>query len=221
MTEILQPDDSCPADAWIEPVSVKHKIDHNDIERMTAAFLAGGGRVEVFEPGCRAVDSHFNNRLVRTGDVNPYLLPDQRAHRDRIHQGDSDLVAHIAVQLPTQPRKDTLLAELQCGDWKLQRLLRMYFRDDREADYLRSGKDRIVRNRQGQTNVSTERRIELNHQLRQYDHDDIARRIREHSHLCAAQIARVLAVDENLVRRVIAEYGIQVRRYRTKSQEAA
>lgn len=145
MTEIFKPDDSCPADAWIEPVSVKHKIDHSDIERMTAAFLAGGGRVEVFEPGCRAVDSHFNNRLVRTGDVNPYLLPDQRAHRDRIHQGDSDLVAHIAVQLPTRPRKDTLLHELQCSDYKLQRLLRMYFRDDEGADYLRSGGNKITR----------------------------------------------------------------------------
>lgn len=183
MTEILQPEDSCPADAWIEPVSVKHKIDHSDIERMTAAFLAGGSTITEVESGLRMDpprrpkddrhDAETYAALVAHGDVNPYLLPEQKAKLDKIHAGDSDLVAHIAVRLPTKPDRKALLSELQCTDCKLQRLLRMYFREDTAADYLRKKHRPLIpteprpAKRRGAKPMSQERRKEIADQLRQ------------------------------------------------------
>lgn len=187
-----------PADAWVNPVAVPHKITHEDLERMTAAFLAGGRVVETIEIGRTSVDSQFNNRLVKTGDINPYLSDDKRERQKRMFAGDSDLVAHIAVALPAQPDRTTLLAELQCSDDKLQRLLRMYFRDDPQADYLRYGCPRTFRK-----------------------YNDLAKQIRKYPNLCAAEIAREIGVDVEVLRRVIKACGLIVKKNRKRTKEAS
>lgn len=134
-----------PADAWASPVAVKHALTHDDIDLLIAQYLASGNKIQVVQIGTAAKqDDDAKDDMVRRGVRNPYLAADQKKKLSRIHAGDSDLVAHIAVQLPAHPQRKQLLQELNCGDSKLQRLLRMYFHEDRSADYLRV-KDRLCK----------------------------------------------------------------------------
>lgn len=186
-----------PADAWANPVVVPHALTHSDLERLTAEFLAEGRVIDVVPSGIRTyVIPEFNRPEVHR--ETDHLADDQRAHLARLYAGDSALVAHIAVQLPAKPRRKQLLQELQCGKHKLERLLSMYFADDPNAKYLRK----------------TDSNISL--ALRTHNHDDVAELIRQNADLTIPKIVAKLGLSESLVRRVIAEYGLPIKKVWTK-----
>lgn len=137
------------ADAWEEVAAelnkhhfnVKGRISQAEIDRLEAEFFAAGGQIQTIPTGVSGEDSsQFNNRIVNRSTAfqrcgaDPHTPDEKVAHEckrlERIYSGDSDLVAKIAVALPTIHQKKDLAALCDCSDDRVQRILRTYFSDD-------------------------------------------------------------------------------------------
>lgn len=123
-------------DAWWDITRIgglpTKEQEHQDLEELTARFLARGGAIDHVHPGASAeIPVAFNTvdaahtRAQRTG------------RKNTIQKGDEKMVAIIEQHLGVCARME-LLEILKCSDSKFQRLLNVYFHDDGRADPLRT-----------------------------------------------------------------------------------
>lgn len=147
------------ADEWIRGAdAVNVHVANNrtsglDLERMKAEFLANGGKVQKIPRGASGqVHSQFNNVIVQVtsnftaDEISIHVAP--KVNRQR--KADSDMVDKIRALLPVAELRKDLYIACKCSDDKVQRILRMYFRDDPDAQkFMRQSLDdteeRVVR----------------------------------------------------------------------------
>lgn len=139
------------ADEWIRGAdAVNVHVANNrtsglDLERMKAEFLANGGKVQKIPRGASGqVASHFNNVIVQitsnftADEISTHVAP--KVNRQR--KADHDMCDKIRKLLPVAELKKDLYTALGCSDDTVQRILRMYFRDDPDAQkFMRQSMD--------------------------------------------------------------------------------
>lgn len=147
------------ADEWIrgaDAVNVhvaNNRVSGLDLERMKSEFLANGGKVQKIPRGASGqVHSQLNNVIVQitsnftADEIDIHVAP--KVNRQR--KADHDMVDKVRELLPVCELRKDLYTALCCSDDKVQRILRMYFKDDENAQkFMRQSMDdtefRVVR----------------------------------------------------------------------------
>lgn len=105
-TDFPEIEEPCEADAWQEIVHCEHKLNHDDLDRLMAEFLANGGAVQEIGFGQRTdLVPVFNGQFIHKSSPleRMHEVARRRSAESRIELGDAELVKRMDSEIETSP----------------------------------------------------------------------------------------------------------------------
>ncbi|MDN6876903.1 hypothetical protein QO209_31045 [Pseudomonas citronellolis] len=143
-TDFPEIEEPCEADAWQEIVHCEHKLNHDDLDRLMAEFLANGGAVQEIGFGQRTdLVPVFNGQFIHKSSPLERLHEAARRHSlaVRLVGGDEELVKRMDAEVDSYPSRSHMMRALHASNDRIVRLINKHFRDDPRFRRMLTRKD--------------------------------------------------------------------------------
>lgn len=143
-TDFPEIEEPCEADAWQEIVHCEHKLNHDDLDRLMAEFLANGGAIQEIGFGQRTdLVPVFNGQFIHKSSPleRMHEVARRRSAESRIELGDAELVKRMDAEIETFPTRKHMMRALHISNDRILRLIYTHFRDDPRFALMLTRKD--------------------------------------------------------------------------------